>query len=263
MNVNLSTVADDWAAEDIPSVVPADTPPVRADERSTLGLVELLLKDPGRVDALNRQERRQGDLMPRFLGIALAGYTLYSAAMILILNTAPAAALPRRLLPVPPADWADGSAVGLLLGYTVGLVATACVCLPSFYFFGLLAGVGMNMVQVTAQVLRGMAANALLLVGLLPIYVAVVLGMVVFKAPAENLEWALYAGLALPFVAGLEGVRVIYRGVQGVAAALPPELRCRRECFLRRLTVSWAAVYTAVCPVMIYRLWEFFAGQLA
>jgi hypothetical protein len=91
----------------------------------------------------------------------------------------------------------------------------------------------------------------------------VVLGMVVFKAPPENLEWGLYAGLALPFVAGLEGVRVIYRGVQGVAEALPPELRCRRECFLRRLTVSWAAVYTAVCPVMIYRLWEFFAGQLA
>jgi hypothetical protein len=34
---------------------------------------------------------------------------------------------------------------------------------------------------------------------------------------------------------------------------------CRRQCFLRRLTLSWAAVYTAVVPVMIYRLWEHFA----
>ena len=93
-----------------------------------------------------------------------------------------------------------------------------------------------------------------------PIYVAVVLGMIVFGAPANALEGCLYLGLALPFVAGLEGVRALYRGVLGMAETLPPERRCRRECFLRRLTLSWAAVYTAVAPVMIYRLWELFAS---
>jgi hypothetical protein len=252
------------APESIPVVVPVNRPaPVQADERSALGLVELLLKDPGRVDALNREGPRQGELLPRFLAIALASYALYGLAMTLILSAAPAAALPRHLLPVPPARWADGSALGLLLGYTLGLVAANCVCLPSFYFFGLLAGVRMSMLQVGAQILRCQASSAIVLVGLVPIYVAVVLGLVVFKAPPEQLEWCLYLGLALPFVAGLEGVRSIYRAVLGMAETLPPERRARRCTFLRRLTLSWAAVYTAVSPVMIYRLWEFFAGRLA
>jgi hypothetical protein len=249
------------AAHELPFVLPA--PQVEANAGTTLGLVELLLKDPGRVDALNREAHRQAELLPRFLGIALAGYALFAGAMLVILNAAPAAALPRNLLPVPPARWADGSALGLLLGYTLGLVAANGVCLPSFYFFSLLAGVRLSMAQITAHVLRSQASSALVLIGMLPAYVAVVLGMVVFRAPAEDLEWALYLGLGLPFIAGLEGVRAIHRGVRSLAETMPPELRCRRQCFLRRLTVSWSLVYTAVAPVMIYRLWEFFAGRLA
>ena len=44
---------------------------------------------------------------------------------------------------------------------------------------------------------------------------------------------------------------------------MPPAWRCRRECLLRRLTLAWAAVYAAVLPVMIYRLWEYAARALA
>jgi hypothetical protein len=139
-------------------------------------------------------------------------------------------------------------------------VAATCICLPSFYFFGLLAGVRLTMLQIVGQVLRCKASSAIILVGLLPVYFAIALGMIVFQAPAATLEYWLYAGLALPFVAGLEGVHAIYRGVLGMAETLPPERRCRRECFLRRLTLSWAACYTAVCPVLIYRLWQLLAA---
>jgi hypothetical protein len=118
----------------------------------------------------------------------------------------------------------------------------------------------MSFLQVAGQVVRCKASSAVMLVGILPVYVALVLGLVVFEAPAHVLELCLYLGLALPFLAGLEGVRAIYRGVLGMAETLPPERRYRRECFLRRLTLSWAAVYTAVAPVMIFRLWELFAG---
>jgi hypothetical protein len=230
-------------------------------EPSTLGLVELILKDPDRVDALNREDNRQTELLPRFLSIALVGYTLFSIAMILLLNTADPAAYPRRLLPAPPAGWADGSALGLWLGYTLGIVAATCVCLPTFYFFALLAGVRMSMLQVAAQVLRGTASHAILLVGLLPIYVAFVLGLVVFQAETRTLEAGLYVGLLLPFLAGPEAMRTIYHGVMGMAETLPPERRCRRACFLRRLTLSWTTCHAIVAPVMIYRLWEFFAGR--
>jgi hypothetical protein len=85
--------------------------------------------------------------------------------------------------------------------------------------------------------------------------------MIVFEAPVANLEYALYLGLLLPFLAGAAGVYSIYRGFTGLADTLPEECRGRRACFLRRLTVSMAACYTAVTPVMIYTLWNFFVAQ--
>jgi hypothetical protein len=45
-----------------------------------------------------------------------------------------------------------------------------------------------------------------------------------------------------------------------ISGNVPQRRLCQRRCFLRRLTLSWAAVYAAVVPVMIYRLWELFAG---
>jgi hypothetical protein len=254
-------VATAVAAE--PAGRPAEPPeasPVVADETTALGLAELLLKDPVRVDRLGQDETRQSLFIPRFLAIALTSYLLFTIAMVVILNAAPEAAYPHRLLPIPRARVADGTGWGLVLAYNFGLVATTCICLPSFYFFALLAGVRMTFLQVAGQVVRCKASSAIMLVGVLPIYVAAVLGLVVFGAPDTWLEWCLYLGLVLPFLAGLDGVRAIYRGVLGMAETLPPERRCRRECFLRRLTLSWAAVYTAVAPVMIYRLWGLLVG---
>jgi hypothetical protein len=267
MNANaihdLYAMQREAANESPPMMLPADEPPVQCNERSVLGLVELLLKDPERLDALNREEGRQAEFIPRFLGIALAAYTLFAVALLLILNAAPAECYPHRWLEVPAAGWQDGSALSLLLAYDLGLVGATGICLPSFYFFGLLAGVRMSMLQLTGQVVRCKASSAVVLVGILPIYVAVVLGMVVFAAPGETLEWLLYLGLVLPFVAGLEGARALYHAVLGMADTLPPARRAHRERFLRRLTLSWAAVYTAVSPLLIFRLWQFFAGQIA
>ncbi len=251
------------------SVLPAgpseETTLVEASEHSTLGLIELLLKNPDRADALNREEQHQAALIPRFLGIALASYLLFAVAMLIILNTARESAYPRDPLPlpIPAANWNDLTGLGLVVAYNFGLVAATCICLPSFYFFSLLAGVRMTMLQIVGQVLRCKASSAIMLLGILPIYEAVVLGMVVFHAPEVYLTFWIYLGLALPFIAGLEGVRCIYRGVMGMAETLPPERRYRRERFLRRLTLSWAACYTAVSPVMIYRVWEYLAVALA
>jgi TctA family transporter len=102
-----------------------------------------------------------------------------------------------------------------------------------------------------------------MLMGLLPIYVAGALGLLVFRVPQEKVEIAFYFGLTLPFVAGLWGIRSVYLGFMQLADTLPPERRCRRECFLRRLTLACAACYTAVTPVMIYTLWDNFANKLA
>jgi hypothetical protein len=235
----------------------AEEPLGQAEGRSVLGLAEMLLKQPARVDRLVRDDARQADLIPRFLALALGSFTVFAAALVLLLNSVPAEALP----PFLAQDWARGRfapAFSLALAYTLGLVAATGVCLPSFYFYTLLAGVKTSMLHVTTQAMKGKAFTAVVLIGILPIYVAVVLGMIVFQAPVDALQMALYLGLVLPFVAGLAGVWSLYQGFMGLADTLPPQRRCRRECFLRRLTVAMAACYSAVTPVMIYTLWTFF-----
>jgi hypothetical protein len=238
----------------------ADEPSSDAEGRSVLGLAELLLKQPARADRLTRDEARQADLIPRFLALALGSFTAFAATLVLLLNAVPAEALP----PFLALDWAAGRfgpPVALALAYTLGLVAATGVCLPSFYFYTLLAGVKTSLLHVTAQVVKSKAFTAVVLVGVLPIYVAVVLGMLVFGARPTELQLALYLGLVLPFLAGLAGVWSLYHGLMGLADTLPPQRRCRRECFLRRLTLAMAGCYSAVTPVMIYTLWKSFVTR--
>ncbi len=239
---------------------PEDGIELEAKGNSTLGLVELLLKWPAGVDELNRRAAWQRELFPRFLLIGETSFLVYALIMVLLLNLAPVAAYPHSpWLLFPPASWSDGTALGLVLAYTLGPLLAAGICLPSFYFNSLLAGVKISWLQISSLVGKGTAANAVLLLGILPIYVAIVLGLVVFQAPNEGLQWALQLGLALPFLSGLWGLRAIYLGILDIGANQPSQWQCRRQCFLRRLTLSWTAVYTAVVPVMIYRLWGFFA----
>jgi hypothetical protein len=240
----------------------AEGPPVpesTGDERSVLGLTEMLLKDPGRLDRLARDEGRQPLLIPSFLAVGLASFSLFALALVLTLVAAPAEARP-GFLAGPWAAHPSASAVALGLAYTLGFTLTTGVCLPSFYFYGLLAGVRVSWLQVTALVMKGQASTALMLMGILPVYLAATLGAVVFGAPPDVLRAVLYAGLALPFAAGLWGVRSIYRGFLSLADTLPPSRLTQRECWLRRLTVACSACYTAVCPVMIYTLWGYFLG---
>jgi len=239
---------------------PAGTLP-SGQEQTTLGLVELLLKEPALVDRLNRDPKAQRELFPRFLLIAQTGFLAFGLVLLLLLNLAPNTAYPHcPVLTVPPASLTDGTAVALPLAYCLGIVLAACVCLPSFYFFSLLAGVNMSWLQIVSVLGKGMAANAVLLLGILPIYVALALGLLVAKAPDDALQWTLSVGLLLPFVSGLWGLRAIYQGVMDLSGAMPAGWQCRRHCFLRRLTFSWAAVYAVVLPVMIFRLWESFAA---
>ena len=174
--------------------------------------------------------------------------------MVILLVAAPAAAIPSVLAE----GWSNAvqPAVGLWLAYTVGLVAATGVCLPSFYFYGLLAGVQTTFLQVAAHCLKGQAATAIMLIGVLPIYVAGALGTLIFGAPAEWQQMVLSIGLVLPFLAGLWGVWSIYQGFMRLADTLPGRFRERRTSFLRRLTLAWAVCYTAVTPLMIHALWN-------
>ena len=90
---------------------------------------------------------------------------------------------------MPGARWSGRHLGELDAGVRAGPGREATgVCLPSFYFYGLLAGVKLSMLQATAHAVKCLAVTAVVLVGALPIYVAVMrLGMIVF-ARASRLD---------------------------------------------------------------------------
>jgi hypothetical protein len=227
----------------------------RPEPVGTLGVVEMMLKAPARLQEWMRDATRQPELMARFLAIALTGFTIFGVAQTLVLNAS--GDWPSW---IPSARWTGRSAANLALAYDVGLVAAAGICLPSFYFFGLLAGLRITMLEVAVHSVKCLATTAVFLVGILPIYVAVALGMIVFDAAWESLQMTLAIGLALPFLAGLWGVWTLYEGFVALGGTLPEDRRWSRTRFLRRLTLAWSVCYSLVTPVMIASLWRHLSG---
>jgi hypothetical protein len=243
---------------------------------SAASLVELILKDRPGLERLVREPAPKGDLVPRFLAISIVGFVLFGLGTTLVLHAAgkwprladigawleaPANGSPIRLDAVDPERsvlvlFASGAALKLTAAYALGLIAATCICLPSLYFYGLLSGVRMNLLDVVVHALKAKATAAVALVGILPIYAAFCMGLVIFHAPEQVSSPALYGALLLPFVAGVWGTRSLYVGFAKLADTLPAHFREKRECFLRRLVLAWSACYTAITPVMIYTLWQ-------
>jgi hypothetical protein len=242
---------------------------------SALGIVELLLKDRWRLYRLLRVPSAPTVLLPRLLGIALAGYILFGVTMSIVMS---AAGIWPSLTSI--AAWIDapadspviftplhgtladnipqlsGKAGALIFAYAFGLVTASCVCLPSLYFYCLLAGVRMTMLEVVVHAVKSKAVAAVALVGILPIYVAVAMGVAIFDAGQFAVQTTMLLGLVLPFIAGIWGTVAMYQAFSQLCDTLPANRIERRACFLRRLVLSWSGVYTAVMPVMIYSIWE-------
>jgi hypothetical protein len=248
------------------------------DSPKLVDLVELILKDRPGLEKIIRDPALAGELVPRFLAVSLLGFTLFGAALALVMHAVgvhPQLASIKNLLDgreitlIGFATLSDSAgnalltslvaALQLIAAYDLGLIAAAGVCLPSLYFYGLLAGVPMSMARVTVHTVKAMSTTAVALVGILPIYMAFSLGAAIFHAPRAYSDSILWLGLILPFAAGLFGARSLYEGFTRLTDVLPAERRYKRTCFLRRLVVSWSVCYAAVTPVMIYTLWECFS----
>lgn len=238
---------------------PAPTQEAEAEDSSApTGIVDLLLKGRHRIDALLRTTEGQRDLIPKLLAVAVCGFTLYGITITVMLNLARSHGF--WLPGLPAASWNDATGGNLTLSYCLGLIAANGICLPSFYFYGLLAGVRISMLGVTAHALKGMAAGAIVLVGILPIYVATALNALIYSDHRAWLTLLTLLALALPFLAGIWGAISLYRGFVALADTIPAEFRGNRRCLLRRLILAWSGVYTFVTPLVIYSLWLHLSG---
>jgi hypothetical protein len=242
-------------------------------------IVELILKDRAALHRLVFATRRKTELATRLLGISLASFALFGVAMALACD---AAGLWPHLTPTAKwlADpsggfvtyrvttgsgrffesWLSGRAERIVIAYAFGLIAASGICLPSLYFYGLLSGLRMPFTEVVLHTLKAKAVSAVALVGILPIYVALILGAVIFPLNHEVVKPTLLVGLCLPFLAGLWGTRSLYVGFAERCDLMPAEFRAKRACFLRRLVLAWCACYTAIAPVMIATVWQNLGG---
>lgn len=255
----------------------AGPPPTWPNSRiGGLDLIEYILKQPETLHQVIREPRGQAALIPRLLGISLLGFLFFGVAMSLVFaasGTWPALTRIVTWLDSPQlpliafagdstsliSAWIDGSAFALIAAYALGLIAASGICLPSLFFYGLLAGVRMSMIDVVLHTLKSKATAAVALVGILPIYATVALSTIIFELPTSMVHLVFFLGLILPFLAGLWGTRSLYLGLATLCDTMSAHRRVKRECFLRRLVLSWSAIYTAITPVMIFTLWEFFS----
>jgi hypothetical protein len=263
----VDTAENTSGSDDTVGVGPADI--------STLGLVELLLKNRRGLHQVLRTPAVHAVLLPRLLAIALTGFVLFGVTMSLVLTVSghwPALTAIATYIETPfsrlmsfdaidsrwgkLAPWISGQALVLTGAYAFGLVAASGVALPSLYFYCLLAGVRMTMLEVVVHAVKSKAIAAVALVGILPIYVAVAMGVVIFNFGDYWLRATLYLGLVLPFIAGFWGTASLYQGFSQLCDTMPVDRMASRECFMRRLVLSWSACYSAIMPVMIYSLWQ-------
>ena len=243
-----------------------------------LALLELILKDPIQLDRLIRRPEYQAELVPRLLAISLIGFVFFGVAMSLVLSVA---TVWPHLFPIDAvlegkqgmllrfeteetssliSPWVNGNAFRLIAAYAIGLIAATGICLPSLYFYGLLSGVRMTMMDVVIHALKSKAVAAVTLVGILPIYAAFGLAIAIFPLPDVPRNSVLLLGLVLPFFAGLSGTYSLYRGLSALTDTMAADRRLDRECFLQRLVLSWSGVYSAVSPVLIFTLWQQLQG---
>ena len=119
---------------------PETTKPLTAQDLSTLGLIELILKDRSQLDQAIRDPGFQRNLVPKFLTIALLSFLLFGVSLVIMLNAAGIRSELTAMKTVFDATdagqkvsflkfvpdtvgmgrWLDGSALQLIIAYSLG-----------------------------------------------------------------------------------------------------------------------------------------------
>jgi hypothetical protein len=209
----------------------------------TTSMFDLVLRGRAQLDELVRDEAQLAAAAQKLLALSLLGLAIHGLVVGLAATLLPAHAVGPLLSRGHPWLWMPLSFSGAFLG-ALGL------CLPSFWFYTQLSGLDASVRLVAAQALRAQATTSVLLLGVLPFYAAYALAAALgLVSPG----FVMAAGLALPFLVGLWGVRALRKACAAMAAHLPIT-HARRGDFLGRLVLAWSVVYSAAAPVALWRL---------
>ena len=216
------------------------------DSERTPDFFEAMLRDDAQVDDWVQDEANLLGTIQKLLALGVAGLFIYGLAMGIVMELAK----PEVHILGTPVAWVPLALVG-------GFMGAIAICLPSFYFYTQLAGLDASFRLITAQSLRVQARASVILLGVLPFYIAWALaGFLGIEALRTDLEIVILIGFLVPFVVGNAGLLSIYRSFRRLVHSLPITHK-RRGNVVLRMVLCWGAVVLAIAPVAIYRLAEF------
>lgn len=225
-------------------------PTLGIEPKPTVGtLLNWMLADRPRFREALGDADEQEHVLPRLLGIAIASLFLYGIVMWVVVAATGTS--------LPFMTGVNGGRPGNLsfaFAYSLGIVGAVGICLPSFYFFALQCGFRPSLRNIVVAVAGGQALTSVFLIGILPVFAAVILGVERLSGDSEALAVWTQMGLLLPLVAGLVGAAELHEWFTGLAVTLPAAARARREGVVGFLGLWSTGLYVVVAPVLVYQL---------
>jgi hypothetical protein len=229
----------------IPNTAPAST-----------GMVDLLLRERAATDTLCADQDQAAAILPRLLGIAAIGVAAWAAVEGGLLVGSAQVVFPEALAG-GPWWWAP---VALFVAYETAFLGVQLAGLPSFYFYGLLAGIRTHGWRIAVESLRARATAAVVLLGVLPVYLAVGLGLVLVFPDSTVLGMTLHTlfltvgGMALPFLCGLAAPLSLYRAFTRMVAEVQVDGATRRRPMPVVLVLAWSVFFSVLAPLGAWRV---------
>ncbi|QDG52414.1 hypothetical protein FIV42_17195 [Persicimonas caeni] len=232
------------SAENIDSVDAEMSDTVLEDKSE--GFFELVLSEGRPMDDLVMDEGQLASTVQKLLLLSVFGLGFYGVVVGLAAQTS---TLGTWFTAGTPTLW-------MPLAFSGAFLAAIGICLPSFYFYTQLAGLDASFRLITAQSLRVQARTSVVLLGVLPFYTALALGIGVGFDLGLGANGVVLVGMWLPFAVGLVGIAALYRSFKRLVERLPITHE-RRGNIMLRLVLCWGAVFSTVAPVALWRLGEF------
>jgi hypothetical protein len=199
-----------------------------------------LLRDERSVDAAVGDVAGASAMIGQLSAIVVAGFAAHA---LTVAATAWPSLGPWAALRLGGAWW---------IASTVGFFAAICAGLPSYWFYGVVARIEAPAWRLAVELVRVQAVGAVVLVGVLPFWLVVALGMHLLGEDVyRNALWMGYT-YSLPFQASLPGllglIRVFLRmrDAVGETGWLPP----------LGLAACWVVLFLYTAPMAIWSLFN-------
>jgi hypothetical protein len=203
-----------------------------------------LLRDELSIDAEAGEVAGATALMPRLVGLVVGGF---GAHALVVAGTAWPSLGPGPALQLGASLW---------LATTAGYFAAICAGLPSYWFYGIVARIEAPAWRLALELVRSQAVGSVVLVGILPFWLAACLGLHllqvdVYRSPLMLLTYGL------PLVTGLPGTLGLYRVFERMRVALGEQGKLPALV----LVAWWVGLFLYTAPITVWALFDALAGR--